>query len=155
MGDPDCIVLLQSYLDAPDEHLQIEQVSLYVKALWHKYWNIILVYYMLYSSYFCLLAITVVFFPNSTKMFQICALFASVLILNEVRQMFHEGVKSYMSEPFNYLDFVGNGLIIYCAIKMTTSTGNEFYEDRQNIRMFVIALLLVGFRAVSNLFIFD
>ena len=126
-----------------------------MRALWHKYWNIILVYYMLYTSYFCLLAITVVFFPLSTIMFQICALFATALILNELRQMVNEGVMSYLNEPFNYLDFAGNGLIIYCSMNLATSIGNEFYEDKLNIRLFIVALLLVGFRAVSNLFIFS
>lgn len=68
--------------------------------------------------------------------------------------MKREGFTHYFSEPFNYLDISGYVLIIVSAVDLSLSDGEEFYEDRKNLRILVVGLLLAGLRALSSLHIF-
>ena len=65
-----------------------------------------------------------------------------------------EGFTQYFSEVFNYLDLVGQVLIIVSATDLSLSNGEDFYESPKNIRILVLGILLAGLRALSSLYIF-
>jgi len=44
LGNPDCLDFLGYYKEAGDGHLGIDQVTLYVEALWDFNWNIVLAF---------------------------------------------------------------------------------------------------------------
>lgn len=89
LGDPDCVKFLDSYLEACDNHLQIQQIALYVEVLWDNYWTVIILYRMVGIVQFLVLGFTVLFGPVSTVMWIINTTLAALLLLNETRQMIH------------------------------------------------------------------
>lgn len=129
-------------------------MALYIEALWEFNWNTILAYNILNIIAFLILSCSVVMFPTFNAMFLMNAGISALFILNEFRQFTREGYKKYFSEVFNYLDLVGQVLIIVSAIDLSLSNGEDFYESQKNIRILVIGIALAGLRALSSLYIF-
>ena len=134
--------------------MQFETTALYIEALWEFNWNTILAYNIVNIIAFLILSCSVVMFPTLNEMFLINAGIAGLFLINEFRQLMREGFTQYFSEVFNYLDLVGQVLIIVSATDLSLSNGEDFYESPKNIRILVLGILLAGLRALSSLYIF-
>lgn len=154
LTNPDCLAFLEHYKGSYDEHLNIDQVGLYIDALWDFNWKTVLHYNLIQIVQFGVLILTVCLLPVSELMFTINAVVALLLILNESRQICKEGTE-YFSEPFNYLDLSGNIFVIISIINLKRVPGEAFYDDSSCKRCLIGAVLLVGLRAYSNLRIFE
>lgn len=87
-------------------------------------------------------------------MFAINTAVAVILLLNETRQVNHQGWE-YFTEFYNYLDLAGNGFVIAASIVMFRTDGNEFYEHQRNKTLLILGIMLIGLRACSSLTIFE
>lgn len=85
LGSDDCVKFLDQCANAPDNHLQLEQTSMYVNVLWEENWYMIWPYQMINVVSFLLLGFTVLFAPDSTVMFTINTILSVLILLNEFR----------------------------------------------------------------------
>lgn len=84
---------------------------MYVDYLWDNNWNTILFYSLLNISQYMLLTLTVIFASDNNVAWAVNAIFSTVMLLLEFRQICSNGCE-YLSDPFNYLDLLGNSFVI-------------------------------------------
>jgi len=84
---------------------------MYVDYLWDTNWKTICFYSFLIISQYALLTLTVLFAHENNVAWGVNATFSTLMLLLEFRQIISNGCE-YFSDPFNYLDLVGNSFVI-------------------------------------------
>ena len=141
-------------MEAPDEHLQLDKTSLYIKVLWIEKWNKIFFYHMSRAVGFTILACTVILAPASTALFTLNAFIASIFMLDESRQIKKEGL-DYFSDLYNWLDLIGAAGVIISCVLLHQKPADEFYNDPSNNIFLILGIMLFGLRALTSLTIFE
>lgn len=153
LGSENQIALINFYQEAGDENLQHAQTAMYVQALWEQNWSLIRFYSMMNILQFVLLSFTIVFAPMDYYMLAADAIFSSVMLALEFRQMKAQGWKAYFSDPYNYLDLFSNISIVMTGINRVR-LGKDLYRSDLRKLMLIIGVMLLGLRAMSQLRIF-
>lgn len=81
------------------------------------------------------------------------AIFSTVMLSLEFRQMKAQGWKAYFSDPYNYLDLFSNISIIATGINRVR-LGNDLYRSDLRKLMLIIGVMLLGLRAMTQMRIF-
>lgn len=153
LGSRQCIAMLNELTEGQESNLQHPLTSMYLDALWDKYRKVVLVYSTINILQFIFLALTIIFDPYSEEMMAINSIWSLVMLLLELRQLAKKG-SSYLRDPYNYLDNIGNISVIVMYFKLK-AFGSHTYESDLRKTLMICGLLTLGLRAVSQLRMFN
>lgn len=141
---------LNALINAKNENLQIDNVNIYVNALFELYWYRIVFYLGIQASQFVLIGIYILYFLDNINM-TIAIFTSSILMLFfEAKQIMHN--TSYFSRGMNYIDLFGQTSIIAHSILRF----NGYTLENQSISsvLLISGVIELGLRSMKFLEIF-